>query len=250
MSRAINGSATDDAIAKIKELIRSGEFGAGSKLPNERSLAERFGLSRSSLREALRALALVGVVEAKVGNGTFVTTLETDMLLTGIGLVSDLLAGSSLLDMHDVRKILEPEATRRAASRLTEDDFEQLAACLEEMDRANTRPAFAEAEAEFHRIVVNASGNPMLASFVLTLARGTAQARLWRSLMDRDALEATKFAHQRIYDALLARDEAMASAANLMYLGASSEWVQAMAAKLEEDPAWSFSNAELAQIER
>jgi GntR family transcriptional repressor for pyruvate dehydrogenase complex len=118
------------------------------------------------------------------------------------------------------------------------------------MDRANTRPAFAEAEAEFHRIVVNASGNPMLASFVLTLARGTAQARLWRSLMDRDALEATKFAHQRIYDALLARDEAMASAANLMYLGASSEWVQAMAAKLEEDPAWSFSNAELAQIER
>jgi GntR family transcriptional repressor for pyruvate dehydrogenase complex len=110
MSRAINGSATDDAIAKIKELIRSGEFGAGSKLPNERSLAERFGLSRSSLREALRALALVGVVEAKVGNGTFVTTLETDMLLTGIGLVSDLLAGSSLLDMHDVRKILEPEA--------------------------------------------------------------------------------------------------------------------------------------------
>ncbi len=80
-----NGRATDQAIAKIKDLISSGEFTAGEKLPNERALTQRFGLSRSSLREAVRALALVGVLEAKVGDGTYVTTLEPELLLTGIG---------------------------------------------------------------------------------------------------------------------------------------------------------------------
>ena len=70
------GRATDQAIAKIKELISSGEFTAGVRLPTERELTQRFGISRSSLREAMRALALVGVLESRVGDGTYVTTLE------------------------------------------------------------------------------------------------------------------------------------------------------------------------------
>ena len=94
------GSATDLAIAKIKELISSGEFTAGARLPTERELTQRFGVSRSSLREAVRALALIGVLESRVGDGTYVTTLEPDLLLTGIGFVSDLASGESLLEIH------------------------------------------------------------------------------------------------------------------------------------------------------
>ena len=93
------GSATDQAIAKIKELISSGEFTAGSRLPTERELTQRFGVSRSSLREATRALAMVGVLESRVGDGTYVTTLEPDLLLMGVGFVSDLLGSASLLDV-------------------------------------------------------------------------------------------------------------------------------------------------------
>ena len=90
------GRATDQAIAKIKDLISSGEFTAGSRLPTERELTQRFGVSRSSLREATRALALVGVLEARVGDGTYVTTLEPELLLTGVGFVSDLVSVASL----------------------------------------------------------------------------------------------------------------------------------------------------------
>ena len=72
------GRATDQAIAKVKELMSSGEFKAGSRLPTERELTQRFGVSRSSLREATRALALVGVLESRVGDGTYVTTLEPE----------------------------------------------------------------------------------------------------------------------------------------------------------------------------
>jgi DNA-binding FadR family transcriptional regulator len=245
MSRAINGSATDDAIAKLKDLIRTGEFGAGSKLPNERNLALRFGLSRSSLREALRALTLVGVVEPRVGDGTYVTALDTDMLLAGIGLVSDLLAGSAILDMHDVRVILEPEATRRATSRMQESDFVLLARCLDEMERAETRLEFADAYSEFHRIIANACGNPMLASLVQTLSRGTAHARLWHLLVDREIQDMSRAEHQRIFTALIARDEVMAGAADLMHLAATGEWLRTIVQRLEEDPAWCFSAEEL-----
>ena len=86
---------TDQAIAEIKNLIMSGEFVAGSRLPKEQDLAQRLGLSRNSLREAVRALSLIGVLEPRVGDGTYVTSLEPELLLTGMGFISDLLSGSN-----------------------------------------------------------------------------------------------------------------------------------------------------------
>ena len=115
---AAMAALTDQAIAKIKDLIMSGEFAAGSKLPKEQELAQRLGLSRNSLREAVRALTLIGVLEPRVGDGTYVTSLEPELLLTGMGFVSDLLTGSTLLELHQVRRILEPVATGMAATRL------------------------------------------------------------------------------------------------------------------------------------
>jgi DNA-binding GntR family transcriptional regulator len=76
MMSTATGRASDQTIAKLKELISSGEFTAGARLPTERALTQRFGVSRSSLREAVRALALVGVLEPRVGDGTYVTSLE------------------------------------------------------------------------------------------------------------------------------------------------------------------------------
>jgi GntR family transcriptional repressor for pyruvate dehydrogenase complex len=113
---------TDQAIAKIKDLIISGELSAGAKLPREQDLAASLGLSRNSLREAVRALTLVGVLDTRVGDGTYVTSLDAEVLLTGMAFVSDLLEGKTLLEVHQVRRILEPVATGMAASRITDDE--------------------------------------------------------------------------------------------------------------------------------
>src|SRR5438552_8607530 len=161
---------TDDAILKIKELIVDGEFAPGSKLPKERELAERLGLSRNSLREAVRALTLIGVLEPRVGDGTYVTSLEPELLLTGMGFISDLLTGSTLLELHQVRRILEPVATALAATRLEDADFVALERCLADMDAAETTQAFIAADEEFHRIIVMASGNSTLASLIQNLS--------------------------------------------------------------------------------
>src|SRR3954468_19190132 len=186
---------TDGAIAKIKELIVSGEFSAGARLPKEQVLADRLGLSRNSLREAVRPLTMIGVLEPRVGDGTYVTTLEPELLLTGVGFVSDLVAVGSLLEIHHIRRLLEPEATRLATPRLTDEDFAELSDCLRRMQDASDAPAFIEADTAFHKVILDACGNASLASLIENLSSGTLRARLWHSLVDRGATKATLASH-------------------------------------------------------
>jgi GntR family transcriptional repressor for pyruvate dehydrogenase complex len=233
MSATTSGRATDQAIAKIKELISSGEFTAGSRLPTERELTQRFGVSRSSLREAVRALALVGVLDSRVGDGTYVTTLEPELLLTGVGFVSDLVGAGSLLELHHVRRILEPEATRLATFRLTDDDFGRLEECLRQMDVESSAAAFIEADSAFHAVILDACGNATLASLIHNLSSGTVRARMWQAVVAEDAVESTRASHRAIYDALLARDADLAAAADLMHLAIAEEWLRQLVSSTE-----------------
>jgi GntR family transcriptional repressor for pyruvate dehydrogenase complex len=217
---------TDQAIAKIKDLIMAGEFTAGSKLPNEQGLAQRLGLSRNSLREAVRALTLIGVLEPRVGDGTYVTSLEPELLLTGMGFIGDLMTGSTLLELHQVRRILEPVATEMAATRIGAADLAALERCLGDMDAAGTTQAFIAADAEFHRIIVAASGNSTLASLIQNLSGGTLRARLWRSVTEQDAIEVTKRRHWDIFDALRDGDAERARAADLIHLSEGVRWLE------------------------
>jgi GntR family transcriptional regulator, transcriptional repressor for pyruvate dehydrogenase complex len=217
---------TDQAIEKIKDLIVAGEFSPGAKLPKERELAEQLGLSRNSLREAVRALTLIGVLEPRQGDGTYVTSLEPELLLAGTMFVSDLLTGTTLLELHEVRRILEPAATALAATRLTKDELQLLAACLERMDAAETTQAFIDSDLEFHRIIVSACGNATLASLIQNLSGGTLRARLWRAIHERGAVDSTRELHHDIYRALVARDPNLAAAADLIHLADGERWLR------------------------
>jgi GntR family transcriptional regulator, transcriptional repressor for pyruvate dehydrogenase complex len=219
---------TDQAIAKIKDLIVAGEFAPGDRLPKERELAERLGLSRNSLREAVRALSLVGVLEARQGDGTYVTSLEPDLLLAGTSFVSDLLTGPTLRELYEVRRILEPVATALATPRLTDDDFAALEESLERMDTAESTQSFIDADVDFHRVIVNSCGNATLASLIQNLSGGTLRARIWRAIHESDAVESTRRLHHDIYRALQMRDAELAAATDLVHLAAGERWLQAM----------------------
>jgi len=219
---------TDQAIEKIKDLIVAGEFGPGAKLPKERELAERLGLSRNSLREAVRALTLIGVLEPRQGDGTYVTSLEPDLLLAGTTFVSDLLTGPTLLELYQVRRILEPAATAMAATRMTEGDLDALAGCLSRMDDATTTQSFIDSDVEFHGIIVGACGNVTLASLIQNLSGGTLRARIWRAINERGAVERTKQLHHDIYSALREREPGLAAAADLMHLAEGERWLRRM----------------------
>jgi GntR family transcriptional repressor for pyruvate dehydrogenase complex len=113
-----------------------------------------------------------------------------------------------------------------ATPNLVEDDFVRLEECLVQMDAARGVSTFIEADAAFHRVILDACGNAALASLIQNLSSGTLRARLWQSIVERSATDATLAAHRAIYDALVVRDADMAAAADLMHLGIAEDWLR------------------------
>jgi GntR family transcriptional regulator, transcriptional repressor for pyruvate dehydrogenase complex len=112
-------AVTDEAILKIKGMILSGELKPGDRLSPEKELSESLGLSRSSLREAVKALEIIRVLDVRRGDGTYVTSLEPQLLLEAMAFVVDIHQDSSVLELFEVRRILEPSAAALAAARIT-----------------------------------------------------------------------------------------------------------------------------------
>ena len=110
---------TDEAIGKIKEMIISGRVRPGEKLPREADLAAELGLSRNSLREAVKALTLVNVLDVRQGDGTYATSLAPSLLLEALSFIIDFHRDDTVLEFLEVRRILEPAATGLAAVRMS-----------------------------------------------------------------------------------------------------------------------------------
>jgi GntR family transcriptional regulator, transcriptional repressor for pyruvate dehydrogenase complex len=218
---------TDEAIERIRELIRSGALPPGARLPPEAKLAAQLGLSRNSMREAVRALQLVRVLDARPGDGTYVTSLAPELLLEGLGSAIDLLQDDTLLDVMQIRVMLEPAATAAAALRVTETDLATLAELLVRMhETAHDPTAMLTHDISFHRTIIAANGNESLTSVLDGLSGRTARARVWRGLIEADAATTTQAEHQAIYDALAAGDPEVARAAALMHVTSSARWLQ------------------------
>jgi GntR family transcriptional regulator, transcriptional repressor for pyruvate dehydrogenase complex len=109
--RVVAKSLTEQAIERIHEFVRSGRFPAGAKLPPENELAQELGISRSPTREAVKALSLARVLEVRRGDGTYVTSLAPSLLLEGLGSAVSLMSGNTIVELTEVRRLLEPAAT-------------------------------------------------------------------------------------------------------------------------------------------
>jgi GntR family transcriptional regulator, transcriptional repressor for pyruvate dehydrogenase complex len=218
---------TDEAIEQIRRLIRSGELPPGSRLPPEPELAAQLGLSRNSMREAVKALELVRVLDVRRGDGTYVTSLEPGLLLEGLGFAVDLLQDESILSVVEVRRLLEPPATGLAAERITDEQIASVRGRLEEMEAAGSDiERQVAADADFHLEIVAATGNQTLLSVLGGLSSRTLRARIWRGLVEADAISATLQQHRAILSALVARDRPLAEAAALIHVTSSENWLR------------------------
>lgn len=218
---------TDEAIEQIRTLIRSGALPPGSRLPPENELAAQLGLSRNSMREAVKALEMVRVLDVRRGDGTYVTSLEPRLLLEGLGLAVDLLQDESVLSVVEVRRLLEPAATGLAAERITDEGLARLEERLREMDEAGSdAERQVAADAAFHLEVFAATRNQTLLSVLDGLASLTLRARIWRAVVEADAITETLQQHRAIFSALAARDRPLAEAAALMHVTTSENWLR------------------------
>jgi GntR family transcriptional repressor for pyruvate dehydrogenase complex len=227
MIRSGSMALTDEAIQQIRRLIRSGELPPGSRLPPEPELAAQLGLSRSSMREAVKALEMVRVLDVRRGDGTYVTSLEPELLLEGLGFAVDLLQDDSLLSVVEVRRLLEPAATGLAAERITDDGLAGLEARLRAMNEAGFDvERQVAADAAFHRDIYAATGNQTLLSILDGLSSRTLRARIWRGVVEADAISETLDQHRTIFAALVARDRPLAEAASLIHVNTSEAWLR------------------------
>src|SRR5580765_3031273 len=163
VGRRRGAGVTDDAIERIRDFVASGEWGPGTRLPREADLAKQLGVSRNSLREAVRALSLTRVLEVRQGDGTYVSSLEPGELLEPTLSATHLLRGRTVLELFEVRRMLEPEAAALAAQRGDAEVMTALRKELERMVAAGDRPEdLVEADSAFHDVIAGAPGNGVL----------------------------------------------------------------------------------------
>lgn len=204
-------SRTDDVINSIKHMILAGELRPGERLPVEKELAETLAVSRGSLRESVRALSILGILNTRQGDGTYVTNLDVTRLLAPMGFVVDLQGEGQARHVHAIRRLLECEAARLAATRITDGALAEAKALLDDAERIlDTAPEeherLIETDIAFHRIIAGHTGNPVLVGMIESLASRTVRERLWRSLREEGADQRTHEEHVAIWRALRARD--------------------------------------------
>jgi GntR family transcriptional repressor for pyruvate dehydrogenase complex len=218
-------SVTDEAIEKIKQMIVSGELRPGDRLPREPDLAAHLGLSRNSLREAVRALSLVRILDVRQGDGTYVTSLESDVLLDAMSFVVDLHQDSGVLHILEARRILEAEASALAAQRISDEELAGLRELLETSADYATPEEFVDHDLAFHHRIAVASRNPVLTSLLDSLAGRTSRARIWRAVTDAGATERTLSEHGAILDALARHRPELARALAIAHLAGVEAWL-------------------------
>lgn len=219
-------AVTDEAIVKIKAMILSGELGPGDRLPPEKELSEALGLSRSSLREAVKALAIIRVLDVRRGDGTYVTSLSPSLLLDAMSFVVDIHRDDSVLELFEVRRILEPAAVALAAPRLGAADVAHLRALVAQVDETTSPDDLVANDMVFHRYIAERAGNAYLTSLLDTLSSSTVRARVWRGLTEEGAVARTLTEHSAIVDALEAGDVELARAQATVHISGVIQWLR------------------------
>lgn len=219
-------AVTDESIAGIKRMIVSGELGPGDRLPPEKELSERLGLSRSSLREAVKALEVIRVLDVRRGDGTYVTSLEPRLLLEAMSFVVDLHQDDSILEIFAVRRMLEPGAAALAARVAGDDDIAAVAALVDELGRDPDIEALVAHDIDFHNRIAASTGNAYLASLLESLSSRTVRARVWRGITEGGSVSRTIGEHRAIVDALRRRDAELAAALMVAHVAGVEEWLR------------------------
>ncbi|MEJ3749989.1 FadR/GntR family transcriptional regulator [Actinomycetes bacterium KLBMP 9797] len=221
-------AVTDEAIEKIKGMIVAGELRPGDRLPREPDLAERLGLSRNSLREAVKALSLIRVLDVRQGDGTYVTSLAPGLLLDALSFVVDFHHDDTVLEFLEVRRILEPAATALAAQRMTDEEIDGLRALLAVPGEDASIDVLVANDLEFHRRIAAGSGNGVLCSLIDNLSGPTTRARIWRGLTQEGAVAKTREQHIAILDAIAARQPELARSWATVHVAGVEGWLRSV----------------------
>lgn len=206
-----------DAIEQIKCLIADRVLVPGQKLPSERELTTLLEISRGTLREAIRALVSIGVLESKPGLGTYVTSLDSAVLAKPFVSLFET-NQAALIDLFDVRLMTEVGAAELAAAQITDEAVDELEALLRRLGESiDDLPAFYETDIAFHRVIHLATGNQLLVAVMDSLSVLGREHRI-AAITKHSIRTSTIREHEAILRALARCDPAAAGAAMKAHL--------------------------------
>lgn len=205
-------SVAEMVVRRILDMVKSGVLKAGDALPPERDLALSLDVSRPSVREAMRGLAVLGVVKSRQGGGAYISDLGPDALLGPIQFYLSL-EQMNIRELYDARSLIESDVARRAAVNITDADLARLEAVLTaQHDTLGDALAFRKSDFEFHEIIWIGSGNAFLKRIGETLNVIGLEFRK-RASERPGVLDQSLHDHRRLLEALKARDPAAAASA-------------------------------------
>jgi GntR family transcriptional repressor for pyruvate dehydrogenase complex len=204
-------------VNRILDLIRTGMLRAGDRLPSERELIDILDISRPSLREALRALSMLGVIESRHGGGAFVTDLEARTLLAPLDFFLSL-SETNLADVFESRRIVELEIVRKAARKATRADIDELNGMIAAHEKVLADPVgFRILDSRFHARLSEAAGNVVLERIAYGLYNMGLDVRR-RATQNLSLIRQSTGDHVRIVEAIATRDANRAAAEMAVHL--------------------------------
>ena len=196
----------EQIVEQIEQAILKGELKRGDQLPAERELAEQFGVSRTAVREAVKALREKGLVEAFSGRGTFVTDGTSQAMRQSLDLITRIGGPDGSAQLAEVRAILEPEIAALAAGRIEEQLLITLREAVAVMDRSLEDPdAYIEADLDFHLALAEGAANPVILSLIDSIVGLLREQRLRIFSVDGGP-QRGQYHHKRILEAIEQRD--------------------------------------------
>lgn len=219
-------SATDRTIGGIVAMIGAGELAPTSRLPPESELAAMMGVSRGSLREAVRVLAHLGIVDVRVGDGTYVTDLDGTSLLRGFGLLGEVANEKTALEIFEIRRVLESAAAAMAASRITDEQISQIEAHLDELRAETDGDRFVRLDIQFHDLIAAATGNVSLRMLCASFSARTQRARLMRAQNSGEMLARSTVEHDDLFRHIKNREPVLAAAAAMAHIANVERWLR------------------------
>ena len=194
----------EQIVYQIERRIVAGDLKVGDQLPAERELADQFAVSRTAVREAIKALREKGLVEIRLGRGTFVTRGATGAVRHSLGLL--LKNENGFVNLAEVREILEPEIAALAATRVTEENIAAMAEAVAIMETAlNNVDVFVEADLDFHLALAEATQNPIIPTLMDSIIDLLREQRK-RTGNVEGGLARGQYHHKRILEAVIQHD--------------------------------------------
>jgi GntR family transcriptional repressor for pyruvate dehydrogenase complex len=208
----------EQIVQQIEASVLNGTLKPGDQLPAERELAQRLGVSRTAVREAVKALREKGLVEAYSGRGTFVTDGTTQAARQSFDLMVKLGQQEGSPHLAELRLILEPGIAALAAERVKNEDLQALREAVAVMERAQKDPeAYIEADLDFHLALAEAAANPLILSLIDSIVGLLREQRI-KIFNVEGGPQRGQFHHKRILEAMERGDAEQARGAMRAHL--------------------------------